>query len=526
MNLLHLLLGILYLTHFAVSQSSNPCPFADGNAPFAALTGTVLQNAKNVQIQVTPYTAIVTLNGKPYLLSACNAPGTATPGSIQVPLSSVGIGGTGILGFIERLGKLQAVSSIAKEYCTSACSQGLIASNKTTDFIFGSDFATAIASEASPLAMFEWIVIFDAFFGFTGNSAKLVTDVSNKYSCMQSKVNAYKKSAGTSAAVIPTVLITQVDVSTNKVVGVANAAYWKALFTDAGAYPQFALDLASFTQIGKSADAVFDVTADNGISYDLRTWSTIYGLQTDGSQGYSFLDGFKSQIWRYDRRTASGFDDFLQSAPAQPEVVLFDVIQIFSTTYNPTFYNEYHWMRNLAMNAGYYQVMFSQCPSPPAIIAPDTQCGTQNVYEPDIGRFKFTNTTTGGNAGSSDGSSGGVAGFVFNVAAFIGSLAAIAVFVVVLVLLYKKYGNVIRSSGAMGTNSWLHESVQKRRWFRMAEEEELRESRRGSGEPSVILGNLRGARGFGRLESGAAGNIQPRQWQQEHGMPILPSDEH
>ncbi|KAJ3020401.1 UNVERIFIED_CONTAM: hypothetical protein HDU68_010184 [Siphonaria sp. JEL0065] len=376
--------------------------------------------------------------------------------------------------------------------------------------------------------MFEWIVIFDAFYGFTGNSAKLVTDVSNKYSCMQSKVNAYKKSAGTSAAVIPTVLITQVDVSTNKVVSVANAAYWKALFTDAGAYPQFALDLASFTQIGKSADAVFDVTSDNGISYDLRMWSTIYGLQTEESQGYPFLDGFKSQIWRYDRRTASGFDDFLQSAPSQPEFLLFDVIQIFSSTYNPTFYNEYHWMRNLAMNAGYYQVMFSQCPNPPAIIAPDAQCGTQNTYEPDIGRFKFTNTTTGASAKNTDGGNG-VAGFVFNVAAFIGSLAAFAVLAVIVVVLYKKYGNVMRSSGGMGTNSWLHESVQKRRWFRMAEEEELRESRRGGGEPSVALGNLRGAGGSAvRLGSEPAGNIQSRQrqWQQEHGMPILPADDH
>ncbi|KAI9337507.1 hypothetical protein BDR26DRAFT_455475 [Obelidium mucronatum] len=182
---------------------------------------------------------------------------------------------------------------------------------------------------------------------------------------------------------------------------------------------------------------------------------------------------------------------------------------------------------SLAMNSGYYQVMFSQCPSPPALVVPQVACSSKNAFEPDLGRFKFTNTTGGNVSGPGTGpntGSGGISGFVFNVAAFVGSVVGIAVFITILVFLYKKYGNVMRSSGGMGTNAWLHESVQKRRWFRMAEEEELRDAR-NSREDSISLGNVRnGANPSSRSAGGSVPSRGNSGWQQEHGMPILPPD--
>ncbi|KAJ3075677.1 hypothetical protein HDU98_007234 [Podochytrium sp. JEL0797] len=532
MILHRLLLLALSLAQLVVAQSStNACPFAEGSAPFASLTGTVLQYAKNFQMQVTPYTIILQVGGKTSILSACNAPGTATPGSIVVPVTSVQVTANGVLGFIERLGQIATISAIPPQLCTSACSLTLgshIVKNVTNapagTPVFGKsgfDVEALISSEVSPLAAFEWILFFDAFYGFQGKSQGTIQTVEASYSCMQQKVQAFKNSVGGSASAIPTVLVSQINATTNQVVSVANTNFWKVLFTDAGAYPQFATNLNSWNQIASASDAVFDVTPDTGISYDLTLWSRVYGVNSE-SKGYPFLNGFTSQVWRYDDRTASGYDDFLQSGFAQPEVILADIIAMLSSTYNPGFYHYY--LRNLANTAGYYQVAASQCPASKSLSLPATPCAAANMFAPNIGRFWIT---TANSPVGSDG--GGISGFIFNVAAFVGALVGILFLAVIGFLVYKKYGTHSFKKGAAGGSSWVSESAQKRKFFRMTEGTGGDE-REVSGE-GIQLGRISpmGRVGGVKRVGARAGSVASSQeghvvWQNEHGMPMLPPD--
>ncbi|KAJ3004612.1 UNVERIFIED_CONTAM: hypothetical protein HDU68_004988 [Siphonaria sp. JEL0065] len=101
--------------------------------------------------------------------------------------------------------------------------------------------------------------------------------------------------------------------------------------------------------------------------------------------GYNFLNGFKSQIWRFDAITAKGHNDFYQSSPAQPELLLADTISILSGKYFGSNYNQ-QWVRDLAFSAGYTQVS-GTCPSTYTQYYNGTYCTDSNMFLPDFGRF-------------------------------------------------------------------------------------------------------------------------------------------
>ncbi|KAI9333815.1 hypothetical protein BDR26DRAFT_867764 [Obelidium mucronatum] len=379
-------LGAIFATVIAsVQAQSTSCPFAAGSAPFASLTATTLNYAQNFKIAITPYTVTLTIDNTTTVLQACNAP-TQTPGAITVPVSSVSINQEAVLGFIERLNKQSSISSIGSQYATSSCTQTkpTSGSSQITFGTTGINVSKAILSEQSPLAQGEWLVFFDAFYGFTGNSIQTFATIANQYKCLQGKVNSYKTAKAAIANALPIAVISAADLSTNTVVAPQNVKFWTTLIQDAGAVPLVASDSSSFQNLAHTADLIFDTTNEGTTSYDILLWNKIYGLNPQ-TQGYNFLNGFKSQIWRFDHIADEGHNDFYQSSPAQPELLLADVISVLSEKYFGVGF-ENKWTRNLANSAGYEQVT-AACPATFTMHYNGVYCTDSNTFTPDFGRY-------------------------------------------------------------------------------------------------------------------------------------------
>ncbi|KAJ3295295.1 hypothetical protein HDU79_009482 [Rhizoclosmatium sp. JEL0117] len=492
------------------------CPFSGTTDPFSTLQIPV-QYAKLFSLSIAPYTATLTYGSSTLVLSACNNPNPPA-NSLKVPVSFVSITGDSVLGFVERLGKLNTVSRIVKEVATSACALGLsqaaLASNTSvSSATFGSggiDVSALIAQEASPLARADWLTFFDAFYAFQGNSPSVLKQIQTKYQCVAQKVTAYRNTGGG----LPTVLVAQADLSSNNIVAVSNPSFWRVILTDAGAIPQFAVDKSTFLTLAKTADVLLEVTPDLGVNFDIALFSKVYGLKSE-DPGYPFLGGFNSQVWRYDRRTASGYDDYFQSGPSQPDILLQDLLEIWSPKYNPSAsVTQSYFMRNIFYDASYHQVMYSECPADASLVIPAVPCTDSNKFLPSIGRFA-SNNAGGSGGGSSDGSTTGTptpnntsGSGGFNLAALVGSLFAVALFLLLIFYLYRKYGHLVVTGP--GNQSWIQESVQKRRFFRMVEEDEDRLQRQSGIELETRRGQGKGRVGW-RREGG--------------GMPVLDGDE-
>ncbi|KAI9328838.1 hypothetical protein BDR26DRAFT_873433 [Obelidium mucronatum] len=344
-----------------------------------------LSYAQNYKIAITPYTVTLTVGNTTTVLQACNAP-TKVGTAITVPVSSISINQDAVLGFVERLNKQSLIAAIGSQYATSSCTQTKPATG-SAQISFGSsgiDVSRAILSEQSPLAQGEWLLFFDAFFGFTGNSVQTFGSVVSQYKCLQGKVNAYKTANAAVANALPIAVISAADLTTNTVVAPQNAKFWSTLLQDAGAVPLISGDSSSFQNLAHAADLIFDTTVEGTVSYDILLWNKIYGLNPQ-TPGYNFLNGFKSQIWRFDHIADEGHNDFYQSSPAQPELLLADVISILSQKYfGVNFENQ--WTRNLAYSAGYKQVN-QTCPSAFTLYYNGAYCTDSNVFAPDFGRY-------------------------------------------------------------------------------------------------------------------------------------------
>ncbi|KAJ3226946.1 hypothetical protein HDU78_010158 [Chytriomyces hyalinus] len=534
-------IAVLTTAYTVLAQNSTTtapaCPFAkDEKGPFEALTGTVLLHAKNFNIQITPYTAILTLGSKTLVLEACSFAGAVTPGAIVVPVASVSVMQDTVLPFIESLGQLSKVASIGKNLSTTACSMAAQPFTATAPVVFGpggNDVAGLIATEKSPLAMGEWLLFFDAFFGFQGGAPEKLKDIGAQYSCIQNQVAAYKSSSGQTSNNLPVVVISATDLSSNKIVTPANAEFWRTLLRDAGASPQVASDGNTWAQMAKTADAVLDVTNGNDVTYNFQKWQSVYNL-TATSSGYPFIRGFSSQVWRLDKRTADEQDDFAQSFASQPALLLMDVLSIFSTSFNPQ-YKQY-WVKSLANGDIYTQVTAASCPNPPSLVLPlnGKYCDANtNKYAPTIGRFSNPTGKPTGATGSvinpSAGDSGWGAGQIAGV--IILALVVFALFAFCALIYARRaqrkgeFGRGGGSSGSRGVSApfngagmnSLREAVQKRRWFKMAEEEEADDVPL----TQLVAQPATGGGGGARSQAGSEGN---RAWQMEHGMPMFPAE--
>ncbi|ORY39194.1 hypothetical protein BCR33DRAFT_419387 [Rhizoclosmatium globosum] len=299
---MHLLLSLaaLSLVQVGTNAQSSGCPLS--SAPFASVPS--IKYAQNFAVTgSTDYTLTLKVGSQTITLSACNNPSGSVSGAISVPVASVGVQQQAVTGFIQRLNKESAITAIGPSFATTPCSQSKPASGSST-VTFGSgngaiDVQTAIQTEQSPLAQAEWIVFFDAFFGFTGQGQASLAKTVDTYSCLKQKAAAYVSSKAGVAGAQPVAVISAVDLSSNSVINPnsALATYWKSILADAGAVPLVANDLASFQNLAHTADFVVDVTDEGTKSYDLALWSKIYGLKTVES-GYVLRSKFKMTIKR------------------------------------------------------------------------------------------------------------------------------------------------------------------------------------------------------------------------------------
>ncbi|KAJ3229098.1 hypothetical protein HDU81_005653 [Chytriomyces hyalinus] len=479
--------SILLVLAAGISQGTaqSTCPLGAAG-PFAgmAVGPVALTYAKQFSLEiVNAFTATVTVSGKQITLAACNGP--ASPSAIMVPVSSVSVQQTAVVGFLERLGKLSTVSSIDKQYATSDCALNLpttAASNAAVTFGSASgnvDVAAAILSEASPLAMAEWMLFFDAFYAGTGNGKTVFDGVVSQYQCLAGKVQKYRDSNEAKYGTDPVVVISASDFKSNAVIAPTNIPFWRTVFTDAGGVPVIVQDASTFASMAHNADAVFDATFEGATEYNIKLWSTIHGGLTPTSRGYPFLNGFMSQVWRFDERAANGYDDFYQSSPAQPDLLLADLIQIFDSDFN-TAYNPF-WLRNLANSATYTQSKGSNCAGRTAFSQYfDGKLCPARDYVPNVGRLEkpasLPSSNTGGSSGSSNNgstvSSGSLtAGVVGGIAG--GVAAGLIVVCLGVWCIGKRRAKAGLDERDRGSFAWVSDAAANRRFVRIGEENDV-----------------------------------------------------
>ncbi|KAI8608365.1 hypothetical protein BC830DRAFT_1155597 [Chytriomyces sp. MP71] len=454
--------------------------------PFEGMSGVIPNaHAKNFQLSVTgPYTATLTILGSQKLdLIACNAPSATSSASnaVTIPVSSISVNQNAVTGFIERLGKISAISSAQKQFATSECAQTIPANASAPATVtFGSgavDVTAAVMSEASPLAMAEWILFFDTLFAMQSNGKTVYSGIVSQYQCLANKIAAYRQNTTAKYGSDPIVLITAVDLSSNTFVAPVNQPYWTAILSDAGGVPLVAQDTATFLTMAHNADVVFDTTVEKSTDFNIQLWNKITGLNPK-TPGYPFLNGFSSEIWRFDRRVGNGADDFYQSAPAQPDLLLADLIEIFDSAFHTGFAS--YWLRNLANTAGYSTISASQCPSRSAFTQYQngTLCPT-NAYIPDVGRLNnpgnlltpptvnngsdaATNVSTGTAVG---GIVGGIVGGVL--------VGLLCVFGAVWAIGRKRARAGVDEAGR-GAFAWVKDAAANRRFMRFEDGESVR----------------------------------------------------
>ncbi|KAJ3383537.1 hypothetical protein HDU84_003552 [Entophlyctis sp. JEL0112] len=388
------------------------CPFASGVAPFASLS-TSASYAQNFAVSVADsgYTLKLSVGSQNVVLAACNSPSPPS-GSISVPVQSLSIQQNAVLGYIERLGQRSSISSIGSDFATTPCALGITSSSTNASVTFGPtgvDVASAILSESSPLAMAEWIRFFDAFYGYQSNSTSIFNSIVSTYQCLTSKVSAFKNENSR-----PLAVISSSNLTSNSVIAPAHSAFWLAILSDAGIVPQIASSVSEFQSLTHSANLVFDLTDSGSTEYSLTLWESIYGVNSL-TDGYPFLDGFKSQIWRFDKRSAHGINDFFNSFPAQPDLLLGDIISILDSSFfskTPVDGSVEYWARDLAYSASYTEVSSSDCSSSTIGLS----CPSSASFSPDIATFSTSSSS------SSSSSSGVSAGSI--VGGVVGGLAA------------------------------------------------------------------------------------------------------
>ncbi|KAI8841253.1 hypothetical protein BC829DRAFT_16589 [Chytridium lagenaria] len=273
----------------------------------------------------------------------CNLPTPPTVNNripIRIPITGAQIAGSGVLTFIQRIGMGPLIASSERLVNSDSCLT--LPSNAQTVpagfYSFNSSLTNAFTREANPLAIGEWIKFFGLFFGPDGmrNAQTEFTKMDNTFQCITSATSAYR----TRVTPDKYPVIGAYQANNGVVERVVDEMDWIGLGLAAGAnfsvLPTSSAPLATWKDLAKTVDVVFDFSNPENDAYDMKTFLKNYGLP-DAQQGvYPFLDNTNSKVFRYDlqRHNSSGVVDYDQARYAQPDLLLAELIYIMDPSFN------------------------------------------------------------------------------------------------------------------------------------------------------------------------------------------------
>ncbi|KAI8823397.1 uncharacterized protein EV422DRAFT_611469 [Fimicolochytrium jonesii] len=397
-----------------------------------------IKHAKNFQVTYNKNYKLATVTfpdgkQKAYKLHLCNS-ATAVPTDVGIPIdkSALGLKEVYAVGFLQRLEQLSKIAYIQFDVpdVSSPCLLGQVNAGQTipysepgipsnTSVVFGSagpdgvpvvSVAEAMLAEQTPLARAEWIKFYSLFFNLESKATSIFENqILAPYQCMAS----YAKSAAKTQKTVLWVAADKAETPASSFSG--DGKYETELITDAGAtrvlVPAGSTKDATLS-IFPNANTFIDDT-DTG-KQELK-WGAIMGFYGfDASQGVNFpwwRGTATAQIFKPDNlRLPGGLSYTRYNAPAIPEVVLRNLIQVLGGTYKSPdkIIEDNLYFRHIPLEGNAVHLTADDC----AAYVYDRTFTSPTGF-PDCATAKIGDSSDGGHGGVSSGGVAVIVIFIF-----------------------------------------------------------------------------------------------------------------
>ncbi|TPX37213.1 hypothetical protein SmJEL517_g00831 [Synchytrium microbalum] len=387
----------------------DPCPIRpnsyDANVNYFANNQATVSYAKYFTITYTNTYKIVNITATSpptvFVLYLCNNPqpnvtGIPATNYVSIPVRSAAFADMPSIRYIERFGQGGSVTSATNlDDIISPCMQTAVTNGSiqalpssgvppvSADILFaGTLFAgssalppqvpTLYQSEITPMARFEWIKLFAAFYNLDDWTGRLFSRVAGEYTCIVSGVSGFVGQTN-----LP--IVAWLKLENGRYVS-PDEAYSQQLIKDAAGIPIAMPDSGYFVDqtnmlVGVlAADYLLDNTAVGGTNddssvpiqdgvYTFESFQTNYGMtyQAGISVPYKFYNN--RAVYRADRtRTPKAYDAWPLWYPAQPISSLLDVVEMIHGPYTNLTFPTY--FRNISSNTQAYEFLNPTCDVP------------------------------------------------------------------------------------------------------------------------------------------------------------------